>query len=104
MGINGEGRILLSKDLMENSVRPSVSYLFRSVAKNYGANSAGVLLTGMGKDGSAELKLIKDKGGITIAQDRETSVVYGMPGEAVKFGGASYVMTPEQIAEKLSGL
>lgn len=102
MGQNRE--ILLNRDDAENSLRPAVSYLFRSVAEVYGKNAAGVLLTGMGKDGSFELKLMRDRGAVTIVQDEETSVVYGMPGEAVKIGGAMYILSPEKIAEKLVSL
>ena len=97
-------RIALSKDEPENGLRPSVSYLFRSVTKAFGQNAVGVLLTGMGKDGAEELKLMREKGAVTIAQDRESSVVYGMPGEAVKLDGATYVLSPDNIAAVLTNL
>jgi two-component system chemotaxis response regulator CheB len=64
----------------------------------------GVLLTGMGKDGAKELKLMKEKGAITIAQDKESCVVYGMPGEAVNLNAATYVLSPPKIAELLAGM
>src|SRR5207245_1619894 len=64
----------------ENGLRPSVAYLFRSVAAVCGPSAVGVLLTGMGKDGAEELKHLKDLGAVTIAQDQEISVVHGMPG------------------------
>jgi len=64
----------------------------------------GVLLTGMGKDGAYELKMMKDEGAITIAQDEESCVVYGMPGEAVNLNAATYVLSPPKIAELLAGL
>ena len=70
----------------------------------FGKNSVGVLLTGMGKDGAHELKLMKGKGAVTIAQDRESSVVYGMPGEAAAINAAAYILPPARIAEFLSGL
>jgi two-component system chemotaxis response regulator CheB len=104
MGIGTEGRIVLSKKEPENGLRPSVSHLFRSVAEVFGKNSVGVLLTGMGKDGASELKLMKEKGAVTIAQDKESSVVYGMPGEAAAINAASFVLPPAKIAEFLSGL
>jgi two-component system chemotaxis response regulator CheB len=63
-----------------------------------------VLLTGMGKDGAAELKLMRDKGAITIAQDRESSVVHGMPGEAIALGGATHVLPADKIADALIAL
>lgn len=97
-------RIWLTTEEPENHLRPSVSYLFRSVAEVYGPNAIGVLLTGMGKDGAQELKLMREKGAITIAQNEESSVVYGMPGEAVKLGAASYVFSPDRMGEALSSL
>ena len=88
----------------ENGLRPSVSALFRSVAKAYGQRAIAVLLTGMGKDGAFELKLMREQGAVTIAQDKETSVVHGMPGEAIRLGGASYVIPPEKISIMLTSL
>ena len=98
------GRILLGQDAPENGLRPSVACLFRSVAKVYGARAAGVLLSGMGKDGAQELKLMKEQGAVTIAQDQASSVVHGMPGEAIRLGGATYVLPPENIAPALMSL
>ena len=60
-----------------------------------------MLLTGMGTDGANELKLLKEKGAVTIAQDKESSIVHGMPGEAIKLGAASYVLSPDQIVKAL---
>jgi two-component system, chemotaxis family, protein-glutamate methylesterase/glutaminase len=104
MAITADGRIQLVEAEVENGLRPSVSYLFRSVAKAYGPGGVGVLLTGMGKDGAWELKSMKEKGALTIVQDRETSAVYGMPGEAIRVGGASYVLSPEKIHLLLASL
>lgn len=104
MGVRSDGRLQLSKEPPENGLRPSVSYLFRSALTAYSANVVAVLLTGMGKDGAEELKLLKDIGAVTIAQDKESSVVYGMPGEAVRLGAASYVLTPEKISHALVSL
>lgn len=104
MGLGKNREILLNRGEAENSLRPAVSYLFRSVAEVCGKNAAGVLLTGMGKDGSFELKLMRNRGAVTIVQDEETSVVYGMPGESVKMGGAMYILPPQKIAEKLVSL
>ena len=101
MGISASGRILLAKEEPEDGLRPAVSYLFRSLAEVIGPTAVGVLLTGMGRDGATELKSMKDKGAVTIAQDRESSVVNGMPGEAVKLGGATYVLPAGQIADRL---
>lgn len=104
MAMSVDDRIQLRAEEPENGLRPSVSYLFRSVAKAYGPSAIGVLLTGMGKDGAWELKLMKEQGAVTIAQDRDTSVVHGMPGEAIKMGGASYVLPPEKICTALATL
>ncbi|MDP2689816.1 MAG: chemotaxis-specific protein-glutamate methyltransferase CheB [Deltaproteobacteria bacterium] len=103
IGVNMEKRVELSKKGPVNGVRPSVSYLFRSALEVYGGDMAGVLLTGMGKDGAEELKLLKEKGALTIVQDRETSVVYGMPGEALRIEAAKFVLTPEKIPGVIEG-
>jgi two-component system chemotaxis response regulator CheB len=101
MGVLPGGRILLSMEEPENGLRPAVSFLFRSVTGVYGSRAAGVLLSGMGRDGVDELKLLRERGGVTIAQDRESSVVHGMPGEAIQQGAALYVLPPERIASAL---
>ena len=102
MGLNSGGRIFLSRSEPENSLRPAVSFLFRSVADHCGHACVGVLLTGMGKDGARELKLMCDHGAVTIAQDEATSVVHGMPGEAIRLGGATHVLPVEEIAPTLA--
>ncbi|MDD5209176.1 MAG: chemotaxis-specific protein-glutamate methyltransferase CheB [Elusimicrobiales bacterium] len=104
MGVSGGPRIELSDQAPENGLRPSVNHLFRSVARVLGPRAVGVLLTGMGRDGADELKTMKDKGAVTIAQDEASSVVHGMPGEAVKLGAATYILPPEGIASMLAGL
>jgi len=104
MGIMNSREIILSKNSHENGLRPSVSYLFRSAANAYGNRAAGILLTGMGRDGASELKIMKEKGAITIAQDKESSVIYGMPGEAVKINAATHILSPERIAEFLNSI
>ncbi|HAE37805.1 MAG TPA: chemotaxis response regulator protein-glutamate methylesterase [Candidatus Riflebacteria bacterium] len=102
MGIDRNLRIILSETPPENGVKPSVSCLFRSVAATLGANAVGILLTGMGRDGAQELKLMKDTGAITVAQNAESSVVFGMPGEAISLDAATSVLSPEEIADMLS--
>lgn len=104
MGVGSGPRIVLSDHAPENGLRPSVGYLFRSAAQVLGPRAAGVLLTGMGRDGAMELKELKDKGALTIAQDEASSVVHGMPGEAIKLGAAVYVLAPEAIAAMLASL
>jgi two-component system chemotaxis response regulator CheB len=104
MGISVSGRILLTDEGPEDGLRPAVAHLFRSLADVIGPAAVGVLLTGMGKDGAAELRLMKDKGAITIAQDRGSSVVNGMPGEAIRLGGATHVLPAGKIADGLIAL
>jgi two-component system chemotaxis response regulator CheB len=87
-----------------NRHKPSVDVLFRSVAQNAGGNAIGVLLTGMGKDGARGLKEMLDAGSRTIAQDEATSVVWGMPGEAVSLGAAQHVLPLESVASKALSL
>jgi len=82
-----------------NRHMPSVDILFESVAKNAGSNATGVLLTGMGDDGARGLLALKQTGGRTICQDEATSVVWGMPGAAVKLGAADAVLPLEAIAQ-----
>jgi|CXWL01.1.fsa_nt_gi two-component system chemotaxis response regulator CheB len=80
-----------------NRHRPSVDVLFRSVAGTFGARSVGVLLTGMGKDGAAGLLEMKQRGGQTIAQDESTSIVFGMPKEAIAIGAASRILPLQNV-------
>ncbi len=84
-----------------NRHRPSVDVLFRSVAQSAGANASAAILTGMGADGAQGLKELRDLGVHTVAQDEATSVVWGMPGEAVKRGGAVEILPVQEIAAAL---
>lgn len=104
MCVDIAGRIVLSRGEPDAGLRPSVSSLFRSLAQHCGAGAVGVLLTGMGKDGAAELKLMRERGADTIAQDRETSVVHGMPGEAIALGAATQILPADRIAPALQML
>lgn len=101
MEITPSGKIELTLSPPENGVRPSVSALFRSVAQSYGRQAVGVLLSGMGKDGALELKAIRGRGGITVAQDRDSALVFGMPGEAVRIDAAQHVLDPCGIIDLL---
>ncbi len=87
-----------------NRHKPSVDVLFRSVAQNAGRNAIGALLTGMGRDGARGLKEMLDSGSRTIAQDEATSVVWGMPGEAVALGAAEHVVPLEAVAARIRQL
>jgi two-component system chemotaxis response regulator CheB len=101
MGIGAGNRIALSYEPPEHGMRPAVSRLFRSVTRKYGSAAVGVLLTGMGKDGAEELRSMREAGALTVAQDAESSVVHGMPGEAIRLNGASHILRPEDIARLL---
>lgn len=101
MGVMGKARVALSDAAPINSVRPSVSHLFRSVSQGFGKRAVGVLLTGMGKDGADGLKSMKESGAITVAQNEESCVVFGMPGAAKEIDAVSQFLDPEGIAALL---
>ena len=103
-GVGENLRIVCGPEPAEHGLRPSVSFLFRSVAQRFGAQAAGVLLTGMGRDGAEELKLMRDAGAATFAQDQESSIVHGMPGEAIRLGAAMHIGNPERIAAVLHAM
>ena len=81
--------------------RPSVDVLFHSVAQQAGPNAVGVLLTGMGADGARGLLAMRQAGAYTMAQDEETSVVFGMPREAVQMGAADKVVPLPQMSRRI---
>ncbi len=84
-----------------NRHRPSVDVLFRSVAQNAGKNAVGAILTGMGDDGARGLKEMLEAGAKTMAQDEKTSVVWGMPGEAVHIGATELTLPLDEIAPRI---
>ena len=99
-----DGRLRLSTDAERHSCRPSVDVLFESVAQECGASAAACLLTGMGRDGALGLLKIRAAGGMTIAQDETTSVIYGMPREAAMLGAATHVLRLPEIGPRLAAL
>jgi two-component system chemotaxis response regulator CheB len=99
-----DGRLHLSTDVERHSCRPSVDVLFESVARECGASAVACLLTGMGKDGALGLLKIREAGGMTIAQDEATSVIYGMPREAAMLGAATHVLRLPEIGPRLAAL
>jgi two-component system chemotaxis response regulator CheB len=87
-----------------NRHKPSVDVLFPSVAQEAGYNAIGVILTGMGKDGAQGLLEMRQAGSPTIAQDEATSVVWGMPGEAVAIGAAVEELPLQRIAPRVHAI
>lgn len=96
-GITGSGRLRLQPRTAPNGFCPSVSHLFHSVAAAFGGQAVGVLLTGMGDDGVSGLLALRQQGALTIAQDERSSVVFGMPGEAIRLQAAERVLSPAEI-------
>lgn len=103
MEVRGDS-IYLSDDPAVDGLRPDIAHLFGSLVNGDANRTIAVLMTGMGVDGARELKLLRDKGATTFAQDKESCLVYGMPREAVRLGAAEYVLPPEGIARELTKL
>jgi two-component system, chemotaxis family, protein-glutamate methylesterase/glutaminase len=98
------GRFRLTRDPERHSCRPAVDILFESLAMEYRTATAACLLTGMGRDGAAGLLAVRRAGGLTIAQDEASSVVYGMPREAALLGAAERVLPLAEIGPSLGSL
>lgn len=96
-----DGRVVLTKDEKVGPFRPSATYLFDSAARAYGPAVLAVILTGMGSDGVDGLQRVRAAGGRIIAQDEDSCVVFGMPGQAVRAGIVDAVLAPAAIAEQL---
>jgi two-component system, chemotaxis family, protein-glutamate methylesterase/glutaminase len=97
-----QGRFRLTDDPERHSCRPSVDELFESVAREFGPSATACLLTGMGRDGAHGLLKVRQAGGLTIAQDEATSVVHGMPREAILLGAASRVLSLSDIGRQIA--
>jgi two-component system chemotaxis response regulator CheB len=97
-------QLRLSADPPRHSCRPSIDVLFESLAMDRGGSVLACLLTGMGRDGASGLLAIRQAGGFTIAQDEASSVIYGMPREAVMLGAAVAVLPLDQIAPRIVDL
>ena len=104
MGVDRFGVARLSTAAPEQGLRPAVSYLFRTVLAAYGGNAAAVLLSGMGKDGAQGLRDLKEAGALTFVQSRESALVFGMPGEAVRLDAARHIMKPAEIGAALAAI
>ncbi|RRV22177.1 chemotaxis response regulator protein-glutamate methylesterase [Pseudomonas sp. o96-267] len=96
-----EGRLIYRREPTDQVYRPSIDVFFESVATHWRGEAIGVLLTGMGRDGARGLKLMRERGFHTIAQDQASSAVYGMPKAAVDFGAAAEVLPLNRIAARL---
>lgn len=98
---NNQKIILLHQGPPKNNCRPSVDVLFESLAEVYGSTCLGLILTGMGKDGAEGAQLIKKKGGAVIAQDAQSSIVFGMPRAVIEKGLADEVLSLSEISKRL---
>ena len=98
MQVNAHGLIELSRESQYHGLRPSANYMFNSLARSFGPTAIGIIMTGMGNDGVEGLKNLHQAGGLTIAQDEKSCVVYGMPHEAILNDAVDRVLTPEQIS------
>jgi two-component system, chemotaxis family, protein-glutamate methylesterase/glutaminase len=96
-----DGKLGVSLEPNVSGHNPSGTVLFNSLAAAYPSSSLGVILTGMGEDGAQGLKAMRDAGGVTIAQDAESSVIHGMPGAAIALGAADFILSPEDIARAM---
>jgi two-component system chemotaxis response regulator CheB len=96
------GAIRLTSDPAKSGCMPSVDPMFESLGEVYGPRVLGVVLSGMGRDGSDGARTIRTRGGTIVVQDRESSVVWGMPGAIANAGGASAVLPPVEIGRLIA--
>lgn len=104
LGLLRKGRetlVSLEKGTLTDRYVPSVDFMMKSVARNFGHDSIGIILTGMGNDGKEGMLEIKEKGGYTIAESEESAIVYGMPAEAIKAGAANRVLDIADIPAEI---
>jgi two-component system, chemotaxis family, protein-glutamate methylesterase/glutaminase len=101
MTVTKTGRISLNQEPPVNYVRPAADVTMISSAEVFGTKNIGVVLTGMGSDGARGVKAIKEKGGVNIAQNKETSVIFGMPNMAIQTGCVDVVAPLEQISKEI---
>lgn len=99
--LEGAGGLTYTREPLHDVYRPSIDVLFESVSRQWSGGAVGVLLTGMGKDGARGLKMLRDRGHHTIAQDEATSSVYGMPKAAVALNAAVDILSMRRIAPRL---
>jgi two-component system chemotaxis response regulator CheB len=101
MRVNAQGVVELYKGTPYKGLRPSANYLFHSLARAYGPRAIGIVLTGMGDDGAEGLLALRQAGGLTLAQDEQSCIVYGMPREAVALDAVDQELPLDQIAPVL---
>jgi two-component system, chemotaxis family, protein-glutamate methylesterase/glutaminase len=99
--INAQGCLAISDGPRVNYRKPSIDVLFHSLARRYGGQVLALVLTGMGEDGAVGASAIKHAGGIVIAQDEGSSMVFSMPGAAIKAGGVSHVLSKDRMKQLL---
>lgn len=104
MVVNSMGLIAMTNAPSLHGLRPAADYLFHSVAQVYGATAIGIILTGMGSDGAAGLQAMRRAAAHTIAQDKETCIVFGMPAVAIELGAAEQVLPAKRIAAAIMAL
>ncbi len=95
------GRVSLNKEAPEHFCRPSVDRLFRSIAGSFGADTLGIVLTGMGKDGLDGSRRIQATGGTIMVQDEQSSAVWGMPGQVARAGIAEAILPLDELSKKI---
>jgi len=101
LGVSTDSRVVLSDKLPVEGFRPSATFLFESAAESFKASVLAIVLTGMGEDGVAGLRAVREAGGRVYAQDEASSVVFGMPRKAVEAGLVDAVLSPEDMAARV---
>ena len=99
--IDNNGKFSISREPPYDGHLPSISVTFKSIADYYGGHAMAILLTGMGRDGAEGMQAVSKAGGVTIAQNEATSIVFGMPKAAIELAAAKYMMSPEEIVRVL---
>ena len=102
--LDGNQRVALCEGARVNYVQPAADVTMQSLSRQLNGTLIGIVLTGMGKDGAEGIRHLKQMGGITIAQDQQSSAIYGMPKAAVQTGAVDFILPPKKIAAKLMEL